>query len=99
MNDMGNIESSYFRTDEPTEQKQERNAEKAMVNGGRDLLLNLLERWDEKVEFYDSIDSIPPEVRADEKKFMLTVSVNDLTKKNLLAELAYLESLKEMYLD
>lgn len=97
---MGNTESSYFDAlSEPVEQKIERNEEKAKVQGGRALLLELIDRWTDKVEFYDSIDSIPKEVRADEKKFMLTVNTNDLTKQNLIAELSYLESLKEQYLD
>lgn len=96
--DMGNIESSYFSVGEPLERKQERQAEKAKVQGGRELLLELIERWETKIEFYQTIDSIPAEVRADSSKFMLAVAANDLTKRNLQAELDYLTALQEQYL-
>jgi hypothetical protein len=96
--DLGNSETSYFNLDEPVEQKKERKDEKAKVQGGRALLEEMIERWEEKVMFYDSVDSIPSEVRGDAQKFMLTVNVNALTKQNLLGELNYLEALRDQYL-
>lgn len=96
--DFGNVESSYFKVDEPEEQKVERQEEKAKVQGGKKLLEDLIERWAEKVAFYDSIDSIPNEVRADQEKFMLAVNTNSLTKENLIVELEYLEALRDTYL-
>ena len=97
MNDLGNVETQYFAT-EPQEQKKERNEEKAKVQGGRALLLELIERWEERVKFYSSIDSIPEDVRTNPEEFMVAVNANSLTKQNIKAELEYLDSLKRQYL-
>jgi hypothetical protein len=96
--DMGNSETSYFIAKEPEEQVKERQAEKAKVQGGRELLLELIERMTSRVEFYDSIESIPASRRKDDYTFRFTLDSNANTKANLEAELAYLTDLKDQYL-
>jgi hypothetical protein len=98
VNEMGNSETSYFIPDEPEEQVKERRAEKAKVLAARELILEMIERMTKRVEFYDSINSVPAARRKDDYTFRFTLDSNANTKANLEAELTYLTDLKDQYL-
>jgi hypothetical protein len=96
--DMGNSETSYFIPKEPKEQVVERNAEKAKVLGGRELLIDLIDRFTERIEFYNSINSVPESRRKDDYTFRFTLDSHANTKANLEAELNYLTGLRDQYI-
>jgi hypothetical protein len=95
MDDMGNTETSYFHLGEPLEQKLERKEAKGRIKDGVKLLEDIIAWIEGRIAFYEKVDAIPAEVRADEKLFMITVSANDLTKRNLMNELEYLKTLQD----
>lgn len=55
------------------------------------LIKEIYEHLTARIEFYKQISSIPPEVRADPEKFMVSVNANDTTTQNLQAELDWLK--------
>jgi hypothetical protein len=95
MDEIGNTESSYFHLGESVEQKNERKEAKARTKDGEKLLEDIIARLEKRIAFYDTIDSIPADVRAIPEDFMLTVNANDLTKRNLMNELEYLKTIQD----
>lgn len=96
----GNSESSYFdATAEPEDQVQERNAEKAMVLGGAELLELLITHWEEKKRYYETIDSIGEGARGNGRKLILALEVNEGMRNEVNEELTYLKDLKKTYID
>ena len=95
MSDIGNVESSYFQLGEPLEQKIERKEAKGRIKDGVKLLEDIIARLEVRIKFYDTLDSIPAEVRAIPEDFMTAVNANDLTKRNLMNELEYLITLQD----
>lgn len=87
--------SSQFLPTEPVEQKNERAKQKAEVFSALPLLKAVIERFDDRIEFYSSVDSIPVELHAVPEQFMHAVAAAKATKDYLLAERDYLEELIE----
>ncbi len=94
MSDYGNTESSYFSLQEPTEQKQERVDQKAKARAGLKLLEELLERWQKRIDFYNTLDAIADDVDTDPEVHLRQVIANKQTVKNLTEEMEYLYTLK-----
>lgn len=82
---------------EPEEQVEDRNKEKAETYQALPLVQDIVTRLEERIAFYDTLDSIPPENRANEKIFMRHWDANQLTRDNLRSELNWLEGLIEDY--
>ena len=78
---------------EPIDQAIERKQEKAKSLEKENILQDLLERWQEKIKFYESVRAIPEEVKLDPETFMRAVSANAVIVEVLEAELQYIESL------
>lgn len=90
-------DGSYYQPTEPAEQIQERKEEKGKVKEGIRLLEDVIERFEERIRFYDSVNSVPGEFRIDPAEFMHRVEANDLTKQNLIVEKTWLEGLRDTY--
>jgi hypothetical protein len=58
MDNLGNTETSYFRVDEPVDQKKERIEEKSKARAGLHLLEDIIERFNKRIAFYNTLDSI-----------------------------------------
>lgn len=86
-------QGNYFQISEPEEQVHERAKQKAKSFDGHAVIKDLIKHFEDRIEFYKTIDSIPQEVRGDEKLFLITVNANALTSTNLLNERDYLKSL------
>lgn len=78
---------------EPLEQKEERAAERGKALAALPMLEGIIDRFQEKIAFYDSVSSIPAEVKTDPTKFLIMHNANELTMNNLIAELDWLEGL------
>lgn len=93
--DEGNSETNYF--EEPVEQIQERNEEKAMVKSGLALLEKMIAHFDERIEFYQSNLSIKSDVETNPEVHLRTVIANRIVAANLTEEREYLDSLKRAH--
>lgn len=94
MDELGNSESPYFALNEPEERKNERAEEMGKVREGMRLLEEMIERFEARAEHLSSVDAITE--TTEPEKFMHQVSGNRVAKAILLAELEYLESLKNL---
>lgn len=89
-------DGTYFNPyEEPKEQVSARKKEKAKVLEGISVLNDLIERLESRIEFYESITSIPDSVRTKPKQFLIMHNTHSLVAKILLSELEYLTSLLE----
>ena len=77
-------DGTYFA--KPKEQVLSRKKEQAKVLQGLDMLKDMIERLDERIEFYNKTTSIPDTVRTDKEQFMAVSNSYSLTAKNLIAE-------------
>lgn len=78
---------------EPKEQEVDRKKERAETLQALPVLIEIVKHLTEQVEFYESVDSIPPEVKTDPEKFLIVHNANELTRNNLRAELEWVEEL------
>lgn len=100
---MGNLQEddvmpndgTYFVPREPEQQLIERSKEKAKTLEALPILKDLLERLEERVAFYGSVDSIPSEVKTDPQQFLIVHNANELVRDNLRAEIEYITGLLE----
>lgn len=90
-------DSTYFIPREPKEQRLARKQEKAQTLEGLTILQDLLRRWDEKISFYDSVRSIPDEIRVDKEKFAILSGIHSGIVESLEAEKEYIEELISNY--
>jgi len=97
MDDLYPNETTFFTPEEPQEQRTERNAEKAKAQEGMALLEELIKRFEERIGFYERIDSIPSEVESKPEEHLRAVLANRIVKENLVAEKDYLVSLRSQY--
>jgi len=97
MEDLYPNDGTHYEPSVPEEQKREENAEKAKVQEGIQLLEEIISRWDERIRFYDSLDSINVDVDTRPAQHRETVRANKQTKANLLVEKDYLEGLRSQY--
>lgn len=92
-NDMYPNDGSYFLPKEPAGQVNERKRERAKALQGQAILKEVVARLEARIEFYQSVDAIPDEVKTDPVAFMQMHNANQLTRDNLRAEKDYIESL------
>jgi hypothetical protein len=78
---------------EPPEQKEERQKEKAQTIQAMPILKEVIKRLDKRIEFYNSVDSIPDEDKKDPTRFVNMHNANELTRNNLQLEKEYIEDL------
>lgn len=88
-------DGTYFLPREPKEQKIDRTRERAQTTEQRKILEELINRWEERIEFYESVHAIPDEVKLNPELFMKVVTVNKEIVDILLAEKQYIESLNK----
>ena len=86
-----------FGLREPVEQEIERKKEKAHTLEELSVLKSLVTHFEDRIKFYDSVSSIPNAVKADPKQFLIMHNANELTKKCLVSEKEYLESLLDTH--
>lgn len=86
--------SNYFLPREPQEQQIDRKREQAQATEQEAILQDLIDRWDERINFYESVKAIPDEVKLDPEAFMKIVTVNSEIVDILKAEKEYIESIK-----
>lgn len=84
-----------FLPTEDIEQVNERKAEKAKVYTALPLIKEILERFDERIKFYDSVHSIPDATLVKPQEFMHLAAAHKLTGQCLQMEKDYLEGLIE----
>ena len=96
MDEYGITETSYFdHTAEPADQKKQRIEEEMKVNEGIQLLEDMIKRWDERITFYDSLDSIDVDPTTHPEEHLRQVIANKQTRNNLIQEKEYLITLKQ----
>lgn len=78
---------------EPPAQVQERQKEAAQVQASAPILQEIITRLDERIAFYNSIDSVSVDVATNPEKFMHVIAANRLTRDNLMVEKTTLEEL------
>ena len=82
---------------EPKDQIDEKNQEANEVLSALPLINEMLERFNQRIAFYSSVDSIPEEVQTKPDEFMHVATANKLVKDNLEQEKNYLEGLINEY--
>ena len=97
MDDLYMNDGSYYQPEEPAMQILERQEERSKATAAVPLLKDLVKRFDERIAFYDSVESIDVTMLADEKRFMRQWEANKLTKDNLILERDYLRDLLDRY--
>lgn len=88
-------DGTYFTPAEPEEQAISRKKEKAHTLEALPILKDLLEHFDEQINFLGSVDAMPKSVKTDPVKFMNVHNANELARKVLTSEKEYIESLIE----
>lgn len=73
-------------------QLEKKEAERAEVLAEVPLLKKVLQRLEKRISFYESVNSIPDDVKTKPEEFMHTVAANKLTRLNLIAEKRYIEA-------
>lgn len=92
MDDTPPIQGAW-RPVEPVAQQLEKLKTDAQVVKALPLIQDILDRFNEKVEFFKSVESIPEDVLTLPDEFMHIVAANKLVASMLQAELNYLEDL------
>jgi hypothetical protein len=98
---MGNLQEddvmpndgAYFS--QPQEQVKERRKERANTLEGLAILKQLLERFNQRIDYYEKTTNIPDDVRLDPQQFLILHNTHSLTAKTLTAEKEYIEGLIE----
>lgn len=96
MDDLGNTESPYFAS-EPAEQVQERKEEKAKVMKGIAMLEEIIERFEKRIAFYDTLNSIDVDASTHPEEHLRIVIANKQTSQNLTEEKEWIENLRDTY--
>lgn len=78
--------TDYYQPFDDTEKKREQSKERAEVITHLSVLEEIIARFDERIAFYDSLNSIEDDVVADQVLLAQTVHANKLTAQNLTAE-------------
>lgn len=78
---------------EPIEQKLEKEKEAAQVKGAMPILEEIIAYFDKRIVFYESVKSIPDEVKRSPEQFLIAHNSNEQTAINLAVEKNYLEEL------
>lgn len=88
-------DGTYFAPREPASQAVDRKKEKAHTLEALPILKDLLNRLQERVDFYGSVDSIPDEVKTNPEEFLRVHNANELVRSNLRAEIEWINGLLE----
>ena len=97
-NDIYPNDGTYFQpVQEIPEQVKEENEEKAKVQAGMKLLEDVIKKLDEEVKDLDSLQSIPKEARASDKKFVIEFNGNLKASERIAKVKDYFEGLMEQY--
>jgi hypothetical protein len=88
-------DGAVFSLREPEQQSVDRKKEKAQTLEALPVLKDLLERLNERIAFYGSVDAIPDEVKTDPKQFLIVHNANELTRDNLRSEVEWINGLVE----
>lgn len=91
-------DGSYFLPKEPADQKVARQKERAKTLETINVLKDIVNRLENRIEFYASVDAMPDDVKDDPVKFMNMHNANELTRDNLRSEKEYIESLIETHI-
>lgn len=97
MDELGNTESPYFIPTEPEEQVQERKDEKAKVMKGIAMLEEIIERFEKRITFYDTTNSIEVDVTTTPEEHLRAVLVAKGISQNLTEEKEWIENLRDTY--
>lgn len=90
-------DGSYFMPREPEEQVIARKKESAQTLESVAVLKDMISRLDDRIDFYGSVDSIPPAVKADPKRFLITFNANQLTRDCLRSERDWIQDLLDTH--
>lgn len=94
MDNLGNTESRYFSASEPLAQQAERVRQKNKIKAASEFLDDLIKRLEERITFYDSVNSIQSDVTTTPEEHLREVITNQKTADNLRAEKGLLEGIK-----
>lgn len=97
MDDLYPRDGSFYQPEEPEAQVKEKAEERARVKSAMPMLNDLIKRFDERIAFYGSIDSIPADLTKSPASFQRLVAANRLVKDTLVSEKEYLEVLRDEY--
>lgn len=90
-------DSSYFIPREPLEQELERKKEQAIVLEGMDFLKDMVERLQQRIDYFEKNSSIPDDVRTDTTAFMVLHNTHSMMAETLSAEKEMLQSVIDSY--
>lgn len=90
-------DGAFFQPAQPEDQVKEEQIERAKAKSAIPMLKEIVSRFDTKIAFYDSLDSIDVGIDTDPATFQKIHAANRLTRDNLKAEKHYLESLIDQY--
>jgi hypothetical protein len=90
-------DGTFYHLTEPEEQKQEESEERAKAIQGMALLEELIERLNTRITFYDSLNSIAPDVKDTPEQHLRACIAGQMTKQNLIQEKEYMEGLRDKY--
>lgn len=85
----------YFLPSEDQALASERQQEKGEVRDALPVIKDIIERFNDRIAFYSSVDSIPETQQIDPAQFMIAHKTNQAMTGVLRAEKEYLESLLE----
>lgn len=88
---------SFYFPREPLDQRLDRKKERAEVLEGKKELIQVVQRLQEQIDFYKSVDAIPDGVRLDPQKFMTMHNAHTQVVEILRGEKEYLEDLLKRY--
>lgn len=87
----------YFLPTEPNDQQKSRDSEANDVLSAIPVLNDILKRFEERIAFYGSVDSIEVDLEQDPATHQKLVEVGRLMKANLNQEKAIIEDLIKEY--
>jgi hypothetical protein len=85
----------YFVPREPTEVVETRKKAEGNAKVNEHLIKKMIKRLEHRITFYESVHSIPDEVRTLPNEFMAVHNGNTVTVQNLKEERDYLEQMLE----
>lgn len=91
-------DGQYFPLSEPQDQKDEKEAEQNDVLSLIPTLKNFVERMEEKIAFYKSVDAVDEEQLLNPDEFMHVIAANKLVAQCLTAEMEYFKGLMDEYI-
>lgn len=84
------LNGQYFTPTIPTPQRQAKEQAREEVLSQVPLLRKVLKRLEQKIAFYDSVNSVPDVVKTKPEEFMHIIAANTLTRNNLQQERSYI---------